>query len=427
MIPAHGHTRRHATRAVAFTAVGGLVVAAALAWMPSAQAATVPTADFALTYTSTNFQGESNQTLINEIAGYLPKATVGTVLNNLNRTGAVGGACTVGAGLSGAAVVAKVCFESGDNTSTEWTPQGITTSFDQSGGGYAGRRVAIVTWYDTQTELTGDKAPDKGLRVSVLDLDSGKYRLALLVEPRRNSYDNASYRAVELHGGGLVWYGNHLYVADTKNGIRVFDLSQIFDLNDPDGDTTDKIQIGRQDGVFYAHSYRYAIPQVGSWKQATPNADGASCSSSGPPKFSYLALDRVQSPMKIVTGEYCDPPGTDPEVGQESHFGRVGVWNASTLTGRSGSATATAAYRLPEAHLQGAVSAGGTWYLSHSRGSGTNGMLVRYTMSSGAWSNRDVTTAAIGCEDLSYAGASSVWSVSEYVGSRVVYALNPSL
>ncbi|MGW0958255.1 hypothetical protein ACWD4K_04235 [Streptomyces gelaticus] len=65
-----------------------------------------------------------------------------------------------------------------------------------------------------------------------------------------------------IHAGGMVWYGNYLYVADTANGMRVFDLRKIMDLNpdnnadvdDPTPDdlvsnVVDKRRIGRQNNV----------------------------------------------------------------------------------------------------------------------------------------------------------------------------------
>jgi hypothetical protein len=40
-----------------------------------------------------------------------------------------------------------------------------------------------------------------------------------------------TYRAINVHAGGVAWYGNYLYVADTEAGLRVFDLRKIFDLD----------------------------------------------------------------------------------------------------------------------------------------------------------------------------------------------------
>ena len=35
-----------------------------------------------------------------------------------------------------------------------------------------------------------------------------------------------------LHGGGIAWYGNLLYVVDTDDGLRVFDLKHIYQVDD---------------------------------------------------------------------------------------------------------------------------------------------------------------------------------------------------
>lgn len=82
----------------------------------------------------------------------------------------------------------------------------------------------------------------------------------------------------------MVSYGHYPCVADTRNGIRVFDMEKIMDL-DPNGDgkagdemgtdtdgvkTTsnvqDKTKVGLQNNVWYRFGYRYVMPQVAAWK-----------------------------------------------------------------------------------------------------------------------------------------------------------------
>lgn len=73
-------------------------------------------------------------------------------------------------------------------------------------------------------------------------LDAGgvpRYRHLLLVEPQ-GSGDTVSFKpartgsGTSLHAGGIVWLGDKLYVADTTQGFRVFDLSRIIEVTHTD-------------------------------------------------------------------------------------------------------------------------------------------------------------------------------------------------
>jgi hypothetical protein len=86
-----------------------------------------------------------------------------------------------------------------------------------------------VSWYDDAV------APRKGVRVTFLDPNTKRYRHVLLVYPyiRKNgwpSYEIVGRPQGGIHAGGILWYGNYLYVVDTRRGIRVFDMRYIFDL-----------------------------------------------------------------------------------------------------------------------------------------------------------------------------------------------------
>lgn len=80
-----------------------------------------------------------------------------------------------------------------------------------------------VSWHDKRTE------PKKGVRITFLEPNARKYRHVLLVYPYTNSKGNPSYEIVGrpqggINAGGVLWYGNYLYVADTTRGVRVFDM-----------------------------------------------------------------------------------------------------------------------------------------------------------------------------------------------------------
>ena len=66
----------------------------------------------------------------------------------------------------------------------------------------------------------------------------------LLVDPT-GTKARPNYRAIDSHAGGIAWYGNYLYVAETNRGVRVFDLRNIFDLGvSKNGTTRNRKRIG---------------------------------------------------------------------------------------------------------------------------------------------------------------------------------------
>lgn len=76
---------------------------------------------------------------------------------------------------------------------------------------------------------------------------------------------NPNFRAVPVHAGGIFWYGYYLYVADTWGGFRVFDTRHIWQVS-----TGDKSKSGRQpDGSYHAHNYAYALPQALTFAAST--------------------------------------------------------------------------------------------------------------------------------------------------------------
>ncbi|MDA3627820.1 hypothetical protein OU415_20460 [Saccharopolyspora sp. WRP15-2] len=416
--------KRHLATALAVAA--GLVTAALPA---SAAAATPPSlADFQLEPTNADLQG-----VVDQLDAELPKLGVQNILEQANRDDAPKGAdCTSPALAPNTRPVArKFCFNKGDNDTTEWYPQGITTVADAQDDQHWGTKQAIlVSWYDKQTD------PVKGVRVSFLDTDTGNYQHVLLAYPYINSYGNPSYEPVttpqagdgsSVHAGGIVWYGNYLYVVDTRRGIRVFDMRYIFDIKSAaNGDVTDSSQIGRQSGTYYSYGYRYIMPQVKGYSNpgglATFPADNK-CNASGPQKFSYASLDRSSTPDVLTTGEYCADQG-DPNLN-----GRVAQWPLDGNSGlpqldSHGMWRAATAHRLPKPRVQGALSTGGSWYLS-STGGGTTGPghLQAATGDGVLQPSGTEYDVAIGVEDLSYwPGRDELWTVTEHDTQRIMYS-----
>lgn len=375
----------------------------------------------------------------------LPNVGVGKIIADANRRGRIGDPykpCNSGAaGARLGSVYRSICFNSGDNSTGRWTPQGVTTVADAQDDQRWGKtnQPILISWYDSDKD-----AIEKGVRVSFIDSHTGKYRHVLLVYPI-NSGGNASYMSVRytqnshgksLHAGGIVWYGNFLYVADTARGFRVFDMRHIYDLGAaPNGTTKDAKKIGRHGGTYYGHGYRYVMPQVASWTRTA--AAGTSCTKADrAPNFSYAGLDRSGTDH-MLAGEYCN--GGDPKV---TVRGRVVAWpiagsirNGEQITDTNYRWKADAAHKLPFSNIQGASRFNGRWYLSQSRGKSANGNLFQTTKTSRSAGKLQVATvqpAAIGPEDLSHwqngrggRTLGTMWTVSEHLGKRMVYATVP--
>jgi hypothetical protein len=131
-----------------------------------------------------------------------------------------------------------------DQNTAKWIPQGITSTADSlEAGTVDGVDGLLVSWY---------REDGKGVRVTFINKADYSYRHVLLVYP----FSNNNFREVPIHAGGLMWYGNTLWVVDTSNGIRVFDMSNIWKVSTGDG-------VGRQsDGTYTAAGYKYVLPQI---------------------------------------------------------------------------------------------------------------------------------------------------------------------
>ncbi|WP_433239517.1 hypothetical protein ACQPYK_32825 [Streptosporangium sp. CA-135522] len=315
----------------------------------------------------------------------LKRVTLDTVLAKANRVMARKGA--TGSGAFGAMKPRPVdwyCFDADDNAVREWYPQGLTCASDAG----TGAGVFVVSWY-----YKPETGAERGVRLSFLNTATLRYRHVLLVGAR----PDGDITPIDIHAGGVAWYGGLLYVADTTRGMRVFDTRHIFEV---DGD--DKTTIGRKGGVHNAFGYRYVMPQTGAW---TSMGGGA--------RFSFAAIDRTTATDTLISGEYVDTPGTS---------GRVARWplnpDGSLQADAGGVAAALDAYRLPEAKIQGALSHEGTWYLSQAAGATRNGSLI---VVGDTVAKRPFP---VGPEDLTCVrDRNTLWSVTEFAGRRVVYGV----
>ncbi|MEU8677518.1 hypothetical protein [Streptomyces sp. NPDC048560] len=450
--------------------------------------------------------GSSLTGLVDRLDAALPKQSLTDLMEQANRPAGWEGACgTTGIYGPDLAVNHRVCWKSDDATSTEWVPQAITGVSDaqeDEDWGTSNAEPIAVAGYDAQNpgrsdmvagadncvqDAASDACNEKGVRVSFFNQATGMYRHALLVWPYVNSKSNISFDALHaregkctssvtasckaqngIHAGGMVWYGDYLYVADTANGMRVFDMRRIMDLNPddnadvndptPDGlvsDVLDKKRVGRQSNVWYGYGYRYVMPQVASLKFTAAKPSGSTannqCYATGRPKASYISLDRTGTDH-MVLGEYCNTNsgGTSP--------GRVGTYPMTALTaaveGAAGTgAGADLAFGLPAGatfngedlwhKMQGVTRYEGKWYF-HRSNAYDNGRLLQATPqtvdgTTQLVGNPKVLESSFGPEDFYLAHgrgdgfAPQLWSLSEHAPSstcstckREIYSYNMS-
>jgi hypothetical protein len=389
-------------RARVFAIVTGVVVAAGVTFavIPSASAASAPSAlpTGQFTLTSNYHQFDAVNTALTATLG---TAAVHTVMDNANHDRV---AITDSLGLAG--YTGGFAFDSGDNTDCTNYPQGVTTSRDAVGtansGNYDGHQLVLVSWY-TRDGCGGDQSRS---RITLVDWDAtypNTYRKILLVEPTGTAA-TPNFTDVTVHAGGVSWYGDYLYVADTGHGMRVFDMRDI--LKTDTGGTAD--QIGRQSATtYYAHNYAYVLPQIGTVTAAT--------TSGTPLVWSTISLDRVSG--SIVMAEYtCDSGCTDypNRAPRAIRFPfTAGATTFATTT------TASEALALPWYNLNGVASHNGRWWFNSSGAK----KLYYWTSATGSQTHSWVG----GGESISYwedaSGPDLLWSLQETLGHRNVFAV----
>lgn len=346
----------------------------------------------------------ANDALIAEIAGGTQIKTLGDILlADLNRTATA----ISSADLPGNVSEFRSGFEweSGDETVPYWIPQGITQSGDgHPSGTVAGRKVVLVSWYYDIDQEPGSPG-EKGVRLAIVDPTGAaiKYRFVLLVEPKAGN--PATYSAIKIHAGGLAWFDHWLYVVDTQKGLRVFDLDKILQVE------TTKDFIGYDPATleYYAASYKYALPQVGSYTTQS------SCSQ----LFSFASIDRSTVPPTLLSGEYCAAGGSCDAL--EGRLFRYKLGADGLLP--AGKSWPSDASFMGETQVQGATSYNKKFFLSSSAPAAGAGAL--YVMPA---SGPSTTIGWVDSpEDVSYDPMQArLWSLSEALGARYVFSVDPS-
>ncbi|MDR7381334.1 hypothetical protein [Promicromonospora iranensis] len=410
--------RRRPAFAVASLGLCVLLASAgqAVATEPASEQAGPSAAAAATRLTASNFRytlSETSSSLVGALDSALPNVTMGAVADDANRTPSCGSAPSV------THRTAYYCWNDGDQDTAAWYPQGITTSSDAYGAGtYDGKRLNLVSWYDH-----AEDGIDKGVRISVSNLSASAsappYRHILLVEPSGTT-SAPSYRPVNIHAGGIMWYGNLLYVADTSGGFRVFDLDHLWRVS-----TGRSSAIGRQaDGSYHAFDYKYVLPQTAKFTDSTAGGYAQL-------QHSSVALDRTSSPDSVIVSEYRSPSAVDAGAQVRTIRVPIDYTNRYLKAAADGIIKATEAYRTDLESVQGSTAINGEFFFSQSDGSNhsdpnSDGDLHTFAAPSGPIV-RHGNALTVGAEDLSYDPTRDyLWSLGEYPGYRWVYAADAS-
>jgi len=268
-------------------------------------------------------------------------------------------------------------WDRADGSTRTWWPQGLTTSADAAaapGSDLGGRRVLLCGWYAKRRG--GGHAATRVSVVDVTDLQAPRYAHVQLLD--------AGLEPVRVHAGGLAWCGDLLLVADTRRGIRVFDLCTVF---------------RSADGGF-------RLSQCGSWTpdQAQPTP---------PLRWSFLSVDRTApGELSLVAGEY----------NRYGSGARLARWALDPDTCLPRTTAPDEVIRTDITSMQGVVRVDGTYVVSASHGRIRRGHL--WTGRPGGQWVKHAGALPVGPEDLAYDPETQrLWTLTEHPGQRYVLSL----
>lgn len=298
-----------------------------------------------------------------------------------------------------------------DEQTEDWRPQGLC------GFTWSGKTYILVTWYGVgPADIATSNNAYKGSRlalVDITDMSNISYRLILLVQNKANAgtsllydkptvsftqYDN--FIPVTMHAGGVAYYNQKIYIADTSMGFRVFDLNNLIDA--VTADPTEKA-IGKQtNGNLVAFNYTCILPQSGYYKVTGDGNPFSSVSLGSGATTSDLRLWTCQYLTSGAPKMYGFPIGTNGVVS-----GPVTVVNPIDDI-----------IANPVLRAQGSYRTGKTSLLSttgNTSSSGSTARLIKYV---------DGATTGVrynwphGAEALYVDGDGLMWSLTEYETSK---------
>lgn len=307
----------------------------------------------------------------------------------------------------GRAVHRAYRWDRSDCRSQRWWPQGITSTSDASDSAeFAGRRLLVTTWYAKEHEGVG-----KGARISVVDLDTLRYRHVLLVVPTLGDDGRMELEPLKVHAGGIVWAGPYLHIAATSRGFMTARVDDILRIPDDRG-VLDRLALGPRDDKVASFGYRYVLPVRFSYKAFSDEGLVKM-------RYSFMSLDRSASPPELVVGEY----GRGDQTTRLARF-PIDRENLHLVTSDDGFARPVMLEDGGVVQLQGAVVHNGTYYADASNGPFFPGHV--YVGRPGAFRKHRWATP-IGCEDLSFVPQSDeLWSVTEHPHRRWIFSMKRS-
>ncbi|MEG9226936.1 hypothetical protein [Aeromicrobium sp. Sec7.5] len=277
-----------------------------------------------------------------------------------------------------------------------WFPQGATARLDPAdasdAGASSGRPVLLTSWYGHG----GLGYLLLGSRISVVDLEpeaAPRYAHVRLVEERRLA-GVPGLRRVPVHAGGLAWYGDHLFVAASGGGLRIFRLGDVQRLR----------------SRLRGRGARHVLPQTGAYEAQADTGERGMV-------YSFLSLERGADTDHLVAGEY-GRKGTG-----RHRLVRFPLDRSTGLLSVDADGVARpvdVADGVPR--MQGAAVVDGTWFVTASSGEGNPGDL---------WVGRPGELVRhrgvlpTGPEDItSWPGTDRLWSSTEWPGRRWVFRID---
>ena len=335
--------------------------------------------------------------------------------------------------LGGRAVERALAWNAHDSADPVWWPQGITTSADASAldagaldastpagsaGRWHGRRLAVTTWYAKPHD-----GVRRGSRISVLDLDTLRYRHVLLVDPGTDERGRPQFSPITVHAGGIVWAGEWLHVAATRRGFLSFHLDDVLRIPD-DNRQPQRIGVHHDDLPHPDTHHRAATPPASSFGHhyvlpARLTHRATTDEGHEPLRHSFLSLDASSTQAALLVGEY----------GRGSQSTRLVRYPLDPATGLP---VSDAHGRSPAAHshqgvrqMQGVAVVDGRLHLSVSRGPFLPGSVYTGPCTGTPGALRQHWFAQpIGPEDFSYSSPDDrIWAVSEHPRRRWVYSM----
>lgn len=321
-----------------------------------------------------------------------------------------------------------------DEGSSTWIPQGVTTSRTSQFNGLA------LSWYHlTSGSVTDMVRLTVGKRPEVSA--TGGYHAVQLALPTRDASGKIAAKDVNVdvggaaggmsaqgvaevpqHAGGLSIVGNYAYLADTANGLRVYDLRRTYKVTPGSG-----LGVG-SDGKFHAHGEHYVMFEVGRYQFDRKALDSCPAWTVKPRAlnralcFSTVAYDPTYPTPSLVTAEYKRTGGVSSAL--PARVVRWPLAKSGMLAATSGVVTSKAAYGTVLTNIQGVAS-------FYRAGQGTT---IYYSVSGGPDPGKIISDRAgrdpytvvgpIGAESLSfdpYSGGDRIWGVTEQRNLRAVY------